>query len=52
MIPYTTTHLLSHIFYGWRTMGLVSAIRIVGGGLYQYGVAVFFLPIRSQRDQK
>ena len=36
---------LSHIFYGWRMVGLVSAIRIVGGGLHQYGFTVFFLPI-------
>jgi MFS family permease len=36
---------LSHIFYGWRMIGLVSAIRVVGGGLHQYGFTVFFLPI-------
>jgi MFS family permease len=36
---------LSHIFYGWRMVGLVSAIRIVGGGLHQFGFTVFFLPI-------
>lgn len=35
----------SRIFYGWRMIGLVSAIRIVGGGLHQYGFTVFFLPI-------
>lgn len=33
------------IFYGWRMVGLVSAIRIVGGGLHQFGFTVFFLPI-------
>ena len=38
-------HFLSHIFYGWRMVGLVSAIRIVGGGLHQYGFTVFFLPV-------
>jgi MFS family permease len=35
----------SRIFYGWRMVGLVSAIRIVGGGLHQFGFTVFFLPI-------
>lgn len=39
------THFLSHIYYGWRMVGLVSAIRVVGGGLHQYGFTVFFLPI-------
>src|SRR6201993_2192185 len=38
-------HFFSHIFYGWRMVGLVSAIRIVGGGLHQYGFTVFFLPV-------
>jgi MFS family permease len=36
---------LSQIYYGWRMVGLVSAIRIVGGGLHQFGFTVFFLPI-------
>jgi MFS family permease len=35
----------SSIFYGWRMVGLVSLIRIVGGGLHQFGFTVFFLPI-------
>ena len=35
----------SRIFYGWRMVGLVSLIRIVGGGLHQFGFTVFFLPI-------
>ena len=35
----------SGIFYGWRMVGLVSIIRIVGGGLHQVGFTVFFLPI-------
>lgn len=35
----------SRIFYGWHMVGLVSAIRIVGGGLHQFGFTVFFLPI-------
>jgi MFS family permease len=36
---------LSGIFYGWRMVGLVTAIRVVGGGLHQFGFTVFFLPI-------
>lgn len=36
---------LARVYYGWRMVGLVSAIRIVGGGLHQYGFTVFFLPI-------
>jgi MFS family permease len=38
----------SHIFYGWRMVGLVSAIRVIGGGLHQYGFTVFFLPISQE----
>ena len=38
-------NLLSGLYYGWRMVGLVSAIRILGGGLHQYGFTVFFLPI-------
>lgn len=36
---------LSSIYYGWRMVGLVSAVRILGGGLHQYGFTVFFLPV-------
>lgn len=39
------SNLPSGIFYGWRMVGLVSIIRIVGGGLHQFGFTVFFLPI-------
>ena len=39
------SNLLSGIYYGWRMVGLVSVIRIVGGGLHQFGFTVFFLPI-------
>jgi MFS family permease len=38
-------NLFSRNFYGWRMIGLVSLIRIVGGGLHQFGFTVFFLPI-------
>jgi MFS family permease len=41
----STSFSFSRIFYGWRMVGLVSAIRIVGGGLHQFGFTVFFLPI-------
>ena len=33
------------LYYGWRMIGLVSALRILGGGLHQYGFTVFFLPV-------
>ena len=38
-------NLLAGVYYGWRMVGLVSLIRIVGGGLHQFGFTVFFLPI-------
>lgn len=38
----------SHVFYGWRMVGLVSAIRVIGGGLHQCGFTVFFLPISQE----
>ena len=39
------SNISSRIFYGWRMVGLVSLIRVVGGGLHQFGFTVFFLPI-------
>src|ERR1041384_4950024 len=39
---------LSSIYYGWRMIGLVSAIRILGGGLHNYGFTVFFLPVTQE----
>jgi MFS family permease len=33
------------LFYGWRMVGLVSALRVLGGGLHNYGFTVFFLPL-------
>ena len=41
-------HFFSRTFYGWRMVGLVSAIRVIGGGLHQYGFTVFFLPISQE----
>ena len=32
---------------GWRMVGLVSALRVLGGGLHNYGFTVFFLPIST-----
>ena len=36
---------ISGLFYGWRMVGLVTLIRVVGGGLHQFGFTVFFLTI-------
>jgi sugar phosphate permease len=36
---------ISGAFYGWRMVGVGSALRILGGGLYFYGFSVFFLPL-------
>ena len=36
---------LSGLYYGWRMIGLVSALRVLGGGLHNYGFTVFFLPV-------
>ena len=33
------------LYYGWHMIGLVSALRILGGGLHNYGFTVFFLPV-------
>lgn len=35
----------THIFYGWWMVAVVSALRILGGGLYYFGFTVFFLPL-------
>ena len=37
--------LLAQTYYGWRMVGLVSALRVLGGGLHNFGFTVFFLPI-------
>src|SRR5499433_2413115 len=39
---------LSGLYYGWRMIGLVSALRIIGGGLHNYGFTVFFLPVTQE----
>lgn len=35
----------ANIFYGWIMVGVVSAMRALGGGLHGYGFTVFFLPV-------
>src|SRR5690242_2132840 len=39
---------MSGLYYGWRMIGIVSALRILGGGLHQYGFTVFFLPVTNE----
>jgi MFS family permease len=42
------THLgaiFSNLYYGWFMIGVVSAMRMLGGGLHGYGFTVFFLPV-------
>jgi MFS family permease len=36
------------LFYGWRMVGIGSAVRILGGGLHYYGFTVFFLPVSQE----
>jgi sugar phosphate permease len=36
---------IAGLYYGWRMIGIVSALRVLGGGLHQYGFTVFFLPV-------
>jgi hypothetical protein len=35
----------SRLYYGWVMVGIVSAMRMFGGGLHGYGFTVFFLPV-------
>lgn len=35
----------SRLYYGWFMVALVSAMRVLGGGLHGYGFTVFFLPV-------
>lgn len=39
---------ISGMYYGWRMIGIVSAMRVLGGGLHQYGFTVFFLPVTNE----
>ena len=39
---------ISGLYYGWRMIGIVSAMRVLGGGLHQYGFTVFFLPVTNE----
>jgi len=36
---------LSNVYPGWIMVGVVSAMRTIGGGLHGYGFTVFFLPV-------
>src|ERR1043166_4887621 len=36
---------ISSLYYGWRMIGRGFALRILGGGLHNYGFTVFFLPV-------
>ena len=36
------------VFYGWRMIAVSCAIRVLGGGLYGYGLSVFFLPVTQE----
>ena len=44
MSPKALSTFFSGLYYGWRVVGVVTAVRILGGGLHQYGFTVFFLP--------
>jgi MFS family permease len=35
----------SRLYYGWFMVAIVSAMRMLGGGLHGYGFTVFFLPV-------
>jgi hypothetical protein len=37
--------IFSNLYYGWFMVGVVSAMRMLGGGLHGYGFTVFFLPV-------
>ena len=39
------TKRIAGLYYGWRMIGIVCLLRILGGGLHQYGFTVFFLPV-------
>ena len=38
---------LANVYYGWIMVGVVSAMRVLGGGLHGYGFTVFFLPVST-----
>jgi MFS family permease len=33
------------LFYGWRMVGVASALRVLASGLHSFGFTVFFLPL-------
>jgi MFS family permease len=48
VILYSIRKRISGLYYGWRMIGIVSALRVLGGGLHQYGLTVFFLPVTEE----
>lgn len=48
MILPNTRKRIAGLYYGWRMIGIVSALRVLGGGLHQYGFTVFFLPVTEE----
>ncbi|MBM2803997.1 MAG: major facilitator superfamily 1 [Deltaproteobacteria bacterium] len=44
-LPSNLRSRFSNIYAGWVMVGLVSALRVLGGGLHGYGFTVFFLPV-------
>jgi len=44
----STRKRVAGLYYGWRMIGIVSALRVLGGGLHQYGFTVFFLPVTEE----
>jgi MFS family permease len=38
-------HFFSRLYPGWIMVGIVCAMRALGGGLHGYGFTVFFLPV-------
>ena len=48
MILHSVRKRISGLYYGWRMIGIVSALRVLGGGLHQYGFTVFFLPVSEE----
>ena len=40
----------SNLYAGWVMVGLVSALRVIGGGLHGFGFTVFFLPVSQDLE--
>ena len=44
-LPSFLRNYFSSLYAGWLMVGIVSAMRALGGGLHGYGFTVFFLPV-------